>query len=51
MGDWIFNNQEFGNVVITNFQNVLTGNQSVEDAMAKAQSELEQLGEDLGIAE
>ena len=51
MGDWIFNNQEFGNVVITNFQNVLTGNQSVEDAMAKAQTELEQLGEDLGISE
>jgi ABC-type glycerol-3-phosphate transport system substrate-binding protein len=51
MGDWIVNHQDFAHVVITNFQKVLTGKQSVEDAMAKAQSELEQLGEDLGIAE
>jgi ABC-type glycerol-3-phosphate transport system substrate-binding protein len=49
MGDFIFYNQEFGNVVLTHFQNVLSGGQAVEDAMADAQTELEQLAEDLGL--
>ena len=43
MGDFIFNNQEFGQIVITKLQDVLTGDRSVEDAMADAQSELEDL--------
>jgi multiple sugar transport system substrate-binding protein len=49
MGDFIFNNDEFGQVVLTHFQNVLTGSQSVEDAMGAAQTELEQLAENLGL--
>jgi ABC-type glycerol-3-phosphate transport system substrate-binding protein len=43
VGDFIFNNQEFGQVVLQNFQNVLAGGQSVEDAMAAAQSQAEEL--------
>ncbi len=43
VGDFIFNNDEYGQIVITNFQNVLAGNQSVEDAMATAQSQAEDL--------
>ncbi len=43
VGDFIFANQEFGQLVLTNFQNVLTGAQSVEDAMAAAQSQAEDL--------
>ncbi len=43
VGDFIFNNDEYGQIVITNFQNVLAGNQSVEDAMATAQSQAEEL--------
>lgn len=49
MGDFIFNNQEFGTVVLTHFQNVLGGNQTVEDAMGAAQSELEELADNLGL--
>jgi ABC-type glycerol-3-phosphate transport system substrate-binding protein len=45
MGDFIFNNQEFGQVVLTRFQEVLTQNRPVEDAMADAQQELEALAE------
>jgi ABC-type glycerol-3-phosphate transport system substrate-binding protein len=43
VGDFIFANQEFGQIVLTNFQNVLTGSQSVEDAMAAAQTQAEEL--------
>ncbi|CAN5722192.1 hypothetical protein BH23CHL4_BH23CHL4_26820 [soil metagenome] len=43
VGDFIFANQEFGQIVLTNFQNVLTGGQSVEDAMAAAQTQAEEL--------
>jgi ABC-type glycerol-3-phosphate transport system substrate-binding protein len=43
VGDFIFANQELGQIVLTNFQNVLVGNQSVEDAMAAAQQQAEQL--------
>ena len=45
MGDFIFNNQEFGQIVLTRFQEVLTANRPVEDAMADAQEELEALAE------
>lgn len=43
VGDFIFNNQEFGQIVLQNFQNVLAGGQSVEDAMAAAQTQAEEL--------
>jgi multiple sugar transport system substrate-binding protein len=43
VGDFIFANQEFGQIVLTNFQNVLSGSQSAEDAMATAQSQAEEL--------
>lgn len=43
VGDFIFNNQEYGQIVLQNFQNVLAGNQSVEDAMATAQTQAEDL--------
>jgi ABC-type glycerol-3-phosphate transport system substrate-binding protein len=43
MGEFIFYNQEFGNVVLNQFQQVLTGGLAVEDAMAAAQTELEAL--------
>jgi multiple sugar transport system substrate-binding protein len=42
MGDYIFFNQEFGNVVMDKFSEVLVANRPVEDAMAEAQEELEQ---------
>ena len=45
MGDFIYNNQEFGQIVITRFQEVLTADRPVEDAMADAQEELEALAE------
>ncbi|GAB4555243.1 MAG: hypothetical protein OHK0023_26230 [Anaerolineae bacterium] len=44
MGEFIFYNQEFGNIVTNQFQQVLTGGLPVEDAMATAQQELEALG-------
>jgi ABC-type glycerol-3-phosphate transport system substrate-binding protein len=49
VGDFIFNNQEFGQVVLQNFQNVLAGGQSVEDAMATAQTQAEELASRLGL--
>jgi ABC-type glycerol-3-phosphate transport system substrate-binding protein len=49
MGDFIFNNQEFGQVVINRVTEVLTANRPVEEAMAQAQQELEELGARLGI--
>jgi ABC-type glycerol-3-phosphate transport system substrate-binding protein len=49
MGDFIFNNQEFGQVVITRVTEVLTANRPVEEAMAQAQQELEELGARLGL--
>lgn len=47
MGDYIFFNQEFGNVVMDKFSEVLVANRPVEDAMADAQSELEQASQRL----
>jgi ABC-type glycerol-3-phosphate transport system substrate-binding protein len=41
VGDFIFANDELGQIVLTNFQNVLTGAQSVEDAMAPALTQAE----------
>ena len=41
MGDYIFFNQEFGNVVMDKFSEVLVADRPVEDAMADAQEELE----------
>jgi ABC-type glycerol-3-phosphate transport system substrate-binding protein len=49
MGDFIFNNQEFGQVVISRVTEVLTANRPVEEAMAQAQQELEELGARLGL--
>ena len=43
VGDFVYNFQEFGQIVITNFANVLNAGTSVEDAMAKAQKEAEAL--------
>jgi multiple sugar transport system substrate-binding protein len=47
MGDYIFFNQEFGNVVMDKFSEVLVANRPVEDAMADAQEELERASERL----
>ncbi len=47
VGDFIFNNQEFGQIVINRVQEVLTANRPVEEAMQDAQSEAEQLGASL----
>jgi len=43
VGDFVYNFNEFGQIVITNFANVLNAGTSVEDAMAKAQKEAEAL--------
>lgn len=48
VGDFIFNNQEFGQIVINRVTEVLTSNRPVEEAMADAQSEAEELAERLG---
>jgi ABC-type glycerol-3-phosphate transport system substrate-binding protein len=45
VGDFVYNFNEFGQIVITNFANVLTSGMSVEDAMANAQVEAEALAE------
>ena len=43
VGDFVYNFQEFGQIVITNFAKVLNSGMSVEDAMAQAQKEAEEL--------
>lgn len=43
VGDFIFNFSEFGQIVITNFSDVLSANKPVEEAMAAAQAQAEQL--------
>lgn len=43
MGDFIYNNDEFGAIVMPHVQDVLTGSASAEDAMAAAQKEAEDL--------
>lgn len=48
VGDFIFNNQEFGQIVINRVQEVLTAGRPVEDAMAEAQREAEELAGRLG---
>ncbi|MCC6457775.1 MAG: extracellular solute-binding protein [Caldilineaceae bacterium] len=45
VGDFVYNFQEFGQIVITNFANVLNGGISIEEAMATAQTEAEALAE------
>jgi ABC-type glycerol-3-phosphate transport system substrate-binding protein len=49
VGDFIFNNQEFGQIVLTHVQDVLSGSASVEDAMSAAQEEAEELASNLGL--
>ena len=43
VGDFVYNFNEFGQIVITNFANVLNAGKSVEDAMAAAQKQAEAL--------
>jgi ABC-type glycerol-3-phosphate transport system substrate-binding protein len=45
VGDFVYNFNEFGQIVITNFANVLTSGMSVEEAMTTAQAEAEALAE------
>ncbi len=45
VGDFVYNFQELGQIVITNFAEVLNAGKSVEDAMAKAQTEAEALAQ------
>lgn len=45
VGDFVYNFNEFGQIVITNFANVLNAGMSVEEAMANAQIEAEALAE------
>jgi ABC-type glycerol-3-phosphate transport system substrate-binding protein len=45
VGDFVYNFQELGQIVITNFANVLNAGKSVEDAMAEAQKQAEALAE------
>lgn len=48
VGDFIFNNQELGQIVINRVTEVLTSDRPVEEAMADAQAEAEELAERLG---
>lgn len=43
LGDFVLFNDELGQVVVPHFQEVLAGSTSVEDAMAAAQTEAEEL--------
>lgn len=45
VGDFVYNFQEFGQIVITNFANVLNAGKTVEEAMEAAQKEAEALAE------
>jgi ABC-type glycerol-3-phosphate transport system substrate-binding protein len=45
VGDFVFNFNEFGQIVITNFADVLNAGKSVEEAMAVAQTQAEALAE------
>jgi len=49
LGDFIYNNQEFGQIVITHFQDSLVNNVPVEETMAAAQVELEALSQRLSV--
>ena len=49
LGDFIYNNQEFGQIVITHFQDSLVNNVPVEEAMGAAQVELESLSQRLSV--
>jgi hypothetical protein len=48
MGDFINANDEFGSIVLSNFQASLNNGVPVADSMAKAQVELEALAGRLG---
>ena len=45
VGDFVYNFQELGQIVITNFANVLNAGKTVEEAMEAAQAEAEALAE------
>jgi ABC-type glycerol-3-phosphate transport system substrate-binding protein len=45
VGDFVYNFNEFGQIVITNFANVLNGGKSIEEAMETAQQQAEALAE------
>jgi ABC-type glycerol-3-phosphate transport system substrate-binding protein len=45
VGDFVYNFNELGQIVITNFANVLNAGKTVEEAMAQAQTEAEALAE------
>jgi len=47
VGDFIFNNQELGQIVISHVSEVLTGTATVDDAMEAAQKEAEELASNL----
>ena len=45
MGEFIFYNQEFGQILMDNFLPTLTSGVPIEEAMGNAQAELEALGQ------